>query len=172
MPETSLVPPDANRRAVSTLLEIAQLQRQHRWQPQELASVWRHQLRAPLSLSLGTLSAEAAHQMREARPSVDALLTFEQLLHDPHPPVELLRVVKRFAKNCRNNSADVLPAEIVMLLYYAAITIAWTRCGERISHLSGDTLRRGVRWVARQAWVDDRSRDLLLEAVTRLDSRE
>ena len=172
MPDVEIAPLNSDRHAVSTLLDIAELQRPAQWQPGELTAILRHQLQAPLSLSLGTLSAQVAHAIRETQPLVEPLLTLDQLLHRPDPPVQLLRLVKQFAKGCRDDPANALPAEIVMLLYYAAIATALTRCGERISNLPDKALRRGVRWVARQGWVDDRSREFLLETLARLDSSE
>ena len=108
---------------MSTMLEFREAHR-HEWAPQELREMLRHQLAAPLHLSMGTLSGEVAHQIKEARPGLDPLLTLHQLLHHARPPVELLKLVKRFAKICRNDPENPLPTEIVMLLYYASITIA------------------------------------------------
>src|SRR5215472_4949250 len=87
---------------MSTMLEFREVHR-HAWAPQELREMLRHQMAAPLHLSMGTLSGEVAHQIKEARPGLDPLLTLHQLLHDARPPVELLKLVKRFAKICRND---------------------------------------------------------------------
>jgi len=171
MHDASFVPTDADRRAVSTMLDFHQLQRQS-WQPQELADILLHQLSAPLFLSLGTLSGEVTHQLRQSQPALDPLLTLNQLLHLPQPPVELLRLVKRFAKNCRSDPDNPLPAEIVMLLYYASIAVAQTRTDQSISDLPASALHRGLRWVSNQVWVDEQMRDLLRETLTRLDAQD
>ena len=171
MRDAALIPIDADRRAVSTMLDFQQLQR-HAWQPNELADMLKHQLSAPLYLSLGTLSGEVAHELRQATPTLDPLLSLSQLLHLPHPPAELLRLVKRFAKMCRSDKENPLPGEIVMLLYYAAIALAQTRSDHRISELPAAALHRGLRWVSGQTWVDEQTRQLLREALASLEATE
>ena len=142
------------------------------WSAMELRDMLRHQLAAPLHLSLGTLSGEMAHQLRTSQPPLNPLLTLEQLLHHPAPPSELLKLVKRFAKLCRNDRDNPLPSEIVMLLYYLSIAVAWSRRGERISDLAPASLRRGLKWLTLQEWVTDEARLLLLEAIHKPDGSE
>ena len=151
-------------RGLSTMLEFREVQR-HEWQPQELAAMLRHHFDAPLHLSMGTLSAEVAHQLRQANPPLDPLMTLGQLLHHPQPPVELLRLVKRFAKLCRRDPDNPLPSEMVMLLYYASIVAAMTRAHEEITELSPASLRRGLRWLSAQTWIDQGMRALLQDGL-------
>ena len=151
-------------RGLSTMLEFREVQR-HEWQPQELAAMLRHHFDAPLHLSMGTLSAEVAHQLRQANPPLDPLMTLGQLLHHPQPPVELLRLVKRFAKLCRRDPENPLPSEMVMLLYYASIVAAMTRAEDQITELSPASLRRGLRWLSAQTWIDEEMRSLLQDGL-------
>jgi hypothetical protein len=131
----------------------------HVWSPQELREMLRHQLTAPLQLSLGTLSAEVSHQIEQA--GIDPLLTLDQLLHDANPPVELLKLVKRFAKMCRRDRQNPLPSEIVMLLYYASIAAAMVRRDQAITDLGPASLKRGMGWLITQEWLTDELRGLL-----------
>ena len=126
----------------------------------------RHQLAAPLQLSLGTLSAEVAHQAKEAE--VDPLLTLEQLLNHAHPPVELLKLVKRFAKMCMRDRENPLPSEIVMLLYYASIAASMVHLERPITELTPASLHRGLAWLSIQEWVTDDVRALLRQGLDHL----
>lgn len=168
MQDSSIVPPDVDGRVISTLLDFQMLQKQT-WQPEELADILRHQLAAPLYLSLGNFSAEVAQLVHQSTPALDPLVSMKQLLHMPQPPVLLLRLVKRFSKHCLSNPNNPLPAGIVMLLYYAAIGIARTRSGQVISDLPAVELQRGLRWVSNQAWIDEETRVLLRETLKRLE---
>jgi hypothetical protein len=156
-----------DQRALSTMLEFHDVHR-HAWGPQELREMLCHQLAAPLRLSLGTLSGEVAHQISEARPPVEPLLTLRQLLHHPQPPLELLKLVKRFAKLCRSDRHNPLPSEIVMLLYYASIAAALVRTKQQISGVGPTALHRGLTWLGAQPWVDDEMRSLLKEGLNHL----
>jgi hypothetical protein len=140
----------------------------HVWSPQELKEMLRHQLTAPLQFSLGTLSAEVSHQIKQA--GIDPLLTLDQLLHDAHPTVELLNLVKRFAKMCRRDRQNPLPSEIVMLLYYASIAAALVRLDQAISNLESASLKRGMGWLIRQEWLTDELRELLNSGLVWLEA--
>jgi hypothetical protein len=164
----SLLPAATSPAAVSTLLDFRETSR-HQWAAEELAAMFRHQLAAPLQLSLGVLSGEAAHQLRLVDPPVNPLLTLGQLFADPNPPVELLKLVKRFAKICRGDPNNPLPSEIVMMLYFGSIAVALTHTTQQISDLPPGPLRRGMKWMSNQSWVTDQMRDLLREAIARLD---
>ena len=167
--DVNLVPAGAGPRALSTLLEFREVRR-HRWFPDELDAMLRHQLDAPLHLGLGTFSGEAAHLLRRSDPQHDPMLTLRQLLCDESPSLELLRLVKRFAKSCRSDPDHPLPGEIVMLLYYTSIAAALVRAGESISDLPPTALLRGVRWISKRTWVSPDVGALLRDAGRVLDA--
>ena len=81
---------------------------------------------------------------------------------------ELLKLVKRFAKICRNDRENPLPSDLVMLLYYASIAAALVRVGGRITELPPPPLRRGIKWLLRQSWLDGDMRALLEQGLERL----
>jgi hypothetical protein len=142
----------------------------HLWRPDDLRDMWQHQLAAPLVLSLGHLSPEVAHRISaEGR---DPLLRLAEVLQDSRPPVGILQLLRRFAKSCRADPGIPLPREFVMLLYYASIAAALVRCHERISNLSNDSIRRGLRWYRKQPWLDEATRALLRDGERRLKQVE
>jgi hypothetical protein len=162
------LPVEPNPLAISTLLDFRDVTR-HAWATEELAAMFRHQLAAPLQLSLGVLSAEVAHQLRVADPPLNPLMTLGQLFSHERPPIELLKLVKRFAKICRGDPNNPLPSEIVMMMYYGSIAAALTRAAMPISDLPAGALRRGIKWMSNQSWVTAEMRELLREALARLD---
>src|SRR5262249_25639010 len=134
-------------RSLSTLLQFEEVHH-HQWSTRDLEDMLRHQLAAPLHLALGPLSAEVSHELRtaQARQSVSVMMTLGELLQHEEPALELLQLVKRFAKLCRKNPENPLPAEIVMFLYYVSITVALVRRNESISDLAPPSLMRGLTW--------------------------
>jgi len=126
------------------------------WQPEEMGGVLRHQLSAPLEAELGPVG-----------PPTMPGMTFGELLHDPHPPVELLRQVKRFAKACTLVRDGPLPPEVAKVLYFGAIVVARLRCGARISELNDEALTKGMEWARAQKWVDPQTRSIFDEAAAR-----
>jgi hypothetical protein len=163
----SQVQPDP--KAMSTLLEFGQASRND-WQPDELRQMLQHQFNVPLHLGLGTLSAELAHELRQASPPQNPLMTLGDLIEHPNPPVRVLRLVKRFAKMCRADVSNPLPAEIVMFLYYISIALALMRTGEPISELPAARVRRGLRWMRDKPWLDEPTRQVVNQAMTFLAS--
>ena len=149
---------------MSTLLELDQPHR-HAWQADELRTMLQHQFAVPLTLGLGTLSAEVAHELRESQPPLDPLLSLGRLLHHPHPPTRVLRLIKRFAKMCRHDKENPLPPEIVMFLYYVSIALALIRGQERISDLPDSRLRRGLKWLRNMPWLDAPTHQIVNEAL-------
>ena len=135
------------------------------WGPDELAAVLRHQLAVPLRLDLGEPLTALSRRLEESVAYRGlAGKTLGQLLHDPHPPAGALELVKQFAKAHRTRRDGLLPREVATVLYYAAILVARTRCGVRLSTLDDRVLRDGAAWAAGLAWVDDDTRAMFAEA--------
>ena len=139
----------------------------HAWQPDELGAILRHQLQSPLEFDLITVDAEVKAKLKTlAAANGPPLKTFGDLLRHPHPPIELLNLTKEYGKVHRNTPESPLPHDIATVLYFAGIVVALTRCGQRISRLDDDGLRRGVEWVASQPWVDEWTRSLFREGLS------
>jgi hypothetical protein len=131
------------------------------WSPAELGAILAHQLAAPLECDLGGLDPRIGERLRQWNaPGGPPLRTFSDALRHKHPPLELLELIHRFAKNCRQNADGPVPQEIATVLYFASIVAALVRCGRRITALDDDALRRSVDWALQQPWLDADTRAL------------
>ena len=155
------------RGVLSTMLGFSGLER-NEWEPQDLQSMLRHQLNSPLYLSMGILSAEVSHELRTFAPD-SAQMTLRQLLDHPKPPLQLLKLVKRFAKMCRSDPENSLPPEVAILLYYTSIAVALVRWNESISHLAPESVRRGLNWLCAQQWIPEELKSLLVTGLERIE---
>jgi len=139
------------------------------WRPQELGAVFRHQMAAPVSVDLAGLGPEVSGKLRTLADASGLLLkNFQDLFQHPDPPVELLELVKQFAKANRGQPESALPTEVATALYYLSIAAALVRLGQRITALSDEDLRRGFLIVIGQEWLDAVSRELLEAAQKQL----
>src|SRR6185437_13333535 len=103
-------------------------------------------------------------------PRTGPATTLAALLSDPAPPVEALRRVKEWAKPAMQGYADDLPREVAGVIYFAAIHAALARAGERITHLTDASLRKGARWALRRPWLDPECAGVFREALAHLGS--
>ena len=119
------------------------------WNVTELGPILEHQLDTPLDADLGAIAvAEDNRPDSGSVPLKAEIRTFRQLLLDPHPPVELLNLVKQFAKGCRSQPDGPLPHEVATVLYLAAIAAARRNCHQRISTLDEAAWQRAVDWAS------------------------
>ena len=131
--------------------------------PAELRALWRHQLGSPLQFDLSNLERDAGARLRELSAAEGLLLrSLGDLLQHPHPPLELLRFAKDFAKAHEQSPDDLLPPEMARMLYYAAIAAALARCERRITTLDDVQLRRAFDWALAQPWVDESTKELFV----------
>jgi len=141
------------------------------WRPEELKAILQHQLSVPIQFDLGGLDPGLAQKLGALATAQGLLVkSFHDLLHHPSPPLELLQLTKQFAKASRNHPDSPLPPEVATVLYFVSISVAMTRCGERISNLDDETLRNGLKWAVGQPWLDDSTRSLIEEGLRRLDT--
>jgi hypothetical protein len=138
------------------------------WSVTDLAAIWRHQLAAPLLLDLGSINDDANTAVSTHTRSAPRLESFADLLGHPSPPIELLQLVKQFAKSQRHAGTALFPAEIASLLYYLAIVLAALRLRRRITRMDHSHLRQGVEWCLRQPWIDPATRELFEVELTTL----
>jgi hypothetical protein len=134
------------------------------WSPEDLQALLRHQLAAPIAVDLASLGPALAAQLKALADAHGLLLkSFADLFVHPHPPLELLRLVKDFAKAHRASPTGALPPEVASVLYFAAIGVAQLRLGQRISSLPDEALRQGCSWALDQSWVDARTKEIFTE---------
>jgi hypothetical protein len=139
------------------------------WRPDELAAMFRHQMSAPVLMDLGSFDPRTANQLKALTAAQGLLLSsFAELFNHSNPPIQLLQLVKDFAKGNLDHPESGLPREIATALYYTSIAAALVRLDKRISKLSNADLRRGLRLTQEQPWLDDRTKSLLSEALNRI----
>jgi hypothetical protein len=139
------------------------------WRPDELAAVFRHQMSVPMLVDLGTLDLRANAKLRIMSEARGLLLkSFADLFQHPTPPIELLELVKDFAKANLDHPESGLPTEIASVLYYASISAALVRLDRRISKLPDAELAPGLRWAGQQPWLDDNTKSLFAAALEKV----
>jgi hypothetical protein len=156
---------NSRAKKLATLLATGE-ERAKLWRPDELAAIFRHQMSAPVLVDLGTFDPRSARRLRTISEAQGLLLrSFNDLFHHPAPPVELLELVKDFAKANLDHPESGLPGEIAAALYYTSIAAALVRLDARISQLPDADLQRGLRWTQEQAWLDEKAKELLAQAL-------
>ena len=150
--------PDKTEPSVLARMLALDMSSKHDWHHAELGSIYQHQLDSSLEFDLVNFAPDS-------KTAVHQRGTFRDLFRNPHPPLDILKLVKEFAKANRDNPESCLPAEISTAIYFAAIALAMTRCGERITELDDDKLRRGIEWVVAQTWIDESTRSRCRDAL-------
>lgn len=139
------------------------------WRADELAAIFRHQISAPMLVDLGGFDPRTAARLKLLSEAQGLLLkSFADLLRHPSPPLELLELVKDFAKANLDHPESGLPTEIASALYYTCIAAALVRRDARISKLPDADLERGLAWTREQVWLDDPTRELLALALDKI----
>jgi hypothetical protein len=139
------------------------------WRPEELGAIFRHQMAAPVLVDLGGYDPGTAARLKRLSEAQSLLLkSFADLFHHPAPPVELLELTKDFAKANMDHAQSSLPSEVAAALYYTSIAAALVRLGARITRLPEAELRRGLLWTREQAWLDEETKQLLLQAAEKM----
>lgn len=106
--------------------------------------------RAPNASALARLAAVCG--MTQAR--------FGDVIHHPWPPVEFLRAIKGYAKQ-RHLVADERGRKAVLVaVYLACIAAARLTAKVWISSKCDSELAADFRWLVRQPWVDEPTRQL------------
>ena len=127
-----------------------------------------------LQMQVDLISLEQGQALRTRSLAESLSLTFTSLgnlLAFPNPPVELLKITKDFAKDCRQNPHSPMPQEIASVLYFTSIAAALIRCGDRISDLTNEALTEGFRWTLAQPWLDAQTRVLIEESLQHVNTR-
>jgi hypothetical protein len=139
------------------------------WRADELAAIFRHQMSSPMLVDLGTFDSRTAARLRTLSEAQGLLLkSFGDLFHHPTPIIELLELVKDFAKANLDHPDSGLPGEIAAALYFTSIAAAIVRLNARISQLGDVDLQRGFRRTMAQTWLDDPTKELLAQALAKV----
>lgn len=141
------------------------------WRADELAAIFRHQISAPMLVDLGSFDPRTATRLKVVSEAQGLLLkSFSDLFHHAVPPVELLELVKDFAKANLDHPESGLPPEIASALYYSSIASALLHLNKRISKLPDAELQRGLAWTGEQAWLDEATKKLLAAALEKISN--
>jgi hypothetical protein len=139
------------------------------WSPDELGSILRHQLAAPLEYDLRTIAPggeQTIHNMTAAIRSGPRPRSFGDLIRHPAPPLDLLGLMKDFARTGRDSRT--LPPEVGTVLYYAAIILGVLRQNTRITKLDDTSLRKGIEWSIAVPWIDQSLKQLFTEGLEKI----
>ncbi|MBI1371341.1 MAG: hypothetical protein GC159_01075 [Phycisphaera sp.] len=132
---------------------------------EELAGALSGQLSMPLS-DLTRMMPWVTRDLRRARRTLKAEVeTVADMLSLDSPPVELLRMLKSYAKLCYHDPAGVMDKEVALMLYYAAITVALIKHDEVITSLKRPRLIRSLNSRLNKAWIDPRLEELFHDAL-------
>jgi len=131
------------------------------WRREELRAALADQLETAVPRDLGALSEEAARRLRMLAASQGLLSrSLGDLLRHPHPPLELLRLVKEYGKANAGREDSHLPQPVAWVLYYASIAAARLRLNERISRIEDAALAAGLRRFLEEEWLDETTRGI------------
>jgi hypothetical protein len=135
------------------------------WTPEEMQAMWRHQYSAPIDVDLDSVVSVQATQLRKC-PSIAEFRskTFAEVLTHVSPPIELLKLIKEFAKQTLQNAEERQLKSIASALYYASYAAGLMRHRQQIGSMSFDELRPGFDWMLDQPWMDPQTRKLVSEA--------
>ena len=147
-----------------------------KWQRDDLVSMARHQLLAPLEFDLLSLGLNAAEQKSVThsgnRGAHSHLKTFRDLFQSSDPPCALLKLSHRFFKQrVTNHHKDSSEHKIAYLFYLLSIVAARVRTGERISKLTDKQLLDSIQLEASLPWVDPQIKELLVEGRNKIALR-
>jgi hypothetical protein len=122
------------------------------WPAQQLRRALRDQLSS--SLTMAMIDGELVEHLAAA--ADPPLATFEELLHHRHPPLDLLYLVKYYAKLILHDSPGGVhvsadhsssPPDVALLLYYGSIAAALLRLFAMPEPTRAMLGQRGREWV-------------------------
>ncbi len=140
------------------------------WTDSELGLMLNHQLDAPLFMDLsGVPRMEGASSAGACDDPSFRTLRFADVFFD-QGSVEVLRLIKDYAKGSMIGKADeALPESIGLMLYYLAIAAALVQHGVKITQLSDKELAEGLTWASDQSWASKPAHALLENGRRSLD---
>lgn len=142
------------------------------WELRDFPAMWTHQLGALLVNELRTIDPAwaliVAGACKSLQPPVNS---FSDLFACSAPPRSVLDLVKRYAKFHMDPATAQLPRPIASGIYIESILAALSRCGTPISSMSTHDLVEHARDFASQDWVDQATRQRVLQAVEIIQSR-
>ncbi len=144
--------------------------------PEATQEALEHLLSLPIEYALNQLPRELAEKLRRRAVALDVasragkagINTFGELLTHSHPPLEMLKFAKDFAKAAIANGKTIWPRSVCDVLNYASYAAALLRRGDRIGTLTEADLRTGFQKLAARPWVTTEMKVLFEQAVGQL----
>lgn len=159
-------PKATDTRALEMFLD-PEFQNRRVWQPEELGAMLEYQWRSPLEADLSGMDTKTAHMLKNMCDAQSLCLkSYGDIFDHRMPPVEVLTIIKEYAK--RNMACpDVeLPGDIAKLLYILSVVVARMRCGKRITTQDDSTIRQSITALLTQPWLSPSVSELLREALS------
>lgn len=130
------------------------------WSDEDLAAMFRHQLKASLANEL--LAGHWVDPAALAEAGKDAC--FGDVFSVP-VNVGVLEAIKRYAKGVRPESALPANEQVRRALYFATLAIAWVHYGVKLTTLNDAELQAGWRWCLSRSWLIEPVRGWIVRAV-------
>ena len=144
----------SNDRSEFAPLLTRELGRAGDWSESDISDIFHHQMKVPLSVELSNLDPECSARLRAYADDRSLVIkSLSDLLTHPTPPVELLQMIKDFAKANRTQTEEGLPGPVASSIYYLAIASAWVALGRRITTMADEGVVKGLRWTAKRPWI-------------------
>ena len=151
--------------SLSRLLALA-LDRKAVPDEHELAELFEDVLNQPCAFATDMLPPENLEQIRRfcQAQGVLSFRSLRDLLCSQRPPIELLYMLKEFAKACRVSPSGELPDAVTAALYFLTAALAKKHYGSlqpEFSSISDADLSSGIDWFRDQPWIDPALKRLL-----------
>ena len=141
------------------------------WADHEFREVVEHQMDAALVDDLAALDPAARPALLRLASASEPYVRFRDIFTQPHPPLWLCKLMKRFGVAMQVAPESPLPGRVARMLYVGAVLVARRRLAVRIAEAGDDVLATSVQWLLECPWVVDPVRSLLQEALPDLQSR-
>jgi hypothetical protein len=147
--------------SANQLAQLLVLDEKSPWVGNDSAEILKEQLLAPALPDLETVSAispeiPAIRQLFVAR-QIPLDRSFLDHMTAPVPVLEMLQLIKEFARHTRDDMSSPLRGTSATVLYFGAIAAAWRGCKAKITQISNEQLRERFAWAARQKGAEQLS---------------
>lgn len=157
-------------KALYTMLNVVGTSESN-WLPSDLSDMLRQQLEVPLAIDLVPVVDHAEATISTLNHQISSPpANFGEALLSPSPSVEMLNLIKDFAKSLQADPANQIPVELLKVIYFASIIAARVHAGVAITRLTDTELANGCSWCLRRSWLTDPLQNLFEEGARRLSS--
>ena len=143
------------------------------WQEDDLPAMIQHQMSAPLEFDLGSAKLSGSELKTASESFASAthsnIRTFGELLKNPRPPLDLLRLSQKFFRQkVKEHPKGSSEQKLSYLFYLLSIVVARIRHGANISRLTDDEQLQAIKSMIKKTWVEEKILELLSEGRKRI----